>query len=194
VPHPYQLTSRLDLQELGAVLPRRRLKPRTYVLPIGHSLLLGGLARVDAVAGPSANLYVTVFVSDEVVTHMGKTEGVDERRERHVGGRLSPPFTAERLRELRLVPRVAVVEGDSWRQHCRDIAIAGACVLCVLWCGRDARTWEVELPPPSRRVRSDTVAPPLLTPQHRPGLGVCGRVGQRGAQGLGARGCDGHTA
>jgi hypothetical protein len=168
VPHPYQLTSRLPLRELAAVLPRRRLKPRTYVLPIGSSILLGGYARVDAVAGPSANIYVTVFCADEVVTHMGKTAGADERRQRHAGGLLTPPFAddaagaaeavsgsgsgsddeggssgggssgggssggggsaASRLAELGpLVPRTAVVEGASWKQHSKDVAIAGGC-------------------------------------------------------------------
>lgn len=43
VPHPYQLTSRLNLRELAAVLPRRRLKPRTYCVPVGNSILIGAL-------------------------------------------------------------------------------------------------------------------------------------------------------
>lgn len=126
VPHPYQLTSRLNLRELAAVLPRRRLKPRTYCVPVGSSILIGGFARVDVVAGPSANMYVTVFVSDEIVTHMGKTVGAEERLEKHVGGLLVPPYEPERLQQLRLVPRTAVLEGDSWKQHSKDVAIAGA--------------------------------------------------------------------
>lgn len=125
VPHPYQLTSRLNFQELSAVLPRRRLKPRTYCVPVGNTILIGGLARVDVISGPSANMYVTVFVSDEIVTHMGKTVGAAERLQKHVGGLLVPPYDADRLAELPLVVRTAVVEGDSWKQHSKDIAIAG---------------------------------------------------------------------
>lgn len=75
VPHSYQLTSRLNLDELAAVLPRRRLKPRTYRIPVGSSILIGGLARVDVISAPSATVYVTFFVSDEIVTHLGKTQG-----------------------------------------------------------------------------------------------------------------------
>jgi len=125
VPHPYQLTSRLNFQELSAVLPRRRLKPRTYCVPVGNTILIGGLARVDVISGPSANMYVTVFVSDEIVTHMGKTVGAAERLQKHVGGLLVPPYDPDRLAELPLMARTAVVEGDSWKQHSKDIAIAG---------------------------------------------------------------------
>jgi ribosome biogenesis GTPase A len=132
VPHPYQLTSRLNLRELAAVLPRRRLKPRTYCVPVGNSILVGGFARLDVVSGPSANIYVTVFVSDEIVTHMGKTAGAEERLQKHVGGLLLPPYEPERLQELALLPRTALVEGSSWKESSRDIAIAGG---CVVWSG-----------------------------------------------------------
>eukprot|EP00878_Enallax_costatus_P040541 GHUV01046847.1.p1 GENE.GHUV01046847.1~~GHUV01046847.1.p1 ORF type:complete len:471 (+),score=122.78 GHUV01046847.1:943-2355(+) len=125
VHHSYQLTSRLNLDELAAVLPRRRLKPRTYRIPAGSSILIGGLARVDVVSTPSATVYVTLFVSDEIVTHLGKTEGVEERREKHTGGLLVPPYEPERLQQFPLVPRTAVVEGNSWKMHSKDIAIAG---------------------------------------------------------------------
>eukprot|EP00775_Hariotina_reticulata_P012284 gene12284-12420_t len=125
VHHPYQLTSRLNMAELQAVLPRRRLKPRTYRIPAGSSILIGGLARLDVVSAPSATLYVTLFVSDEIITHLGKTDGVEQRRQKHTGGLLTPPYEVGRLQELQLVPRTAVVEGSSWKTHSRDIAIAG---------------------------------------------------------------------
>lgn len=51
--------------------------------------------------------------------------GADERREKHVGGLLVPPYAPERLQQLQLVPRPAVVEGNSWKVHSKDIAIAG---------------------------------------------------------------------
>jgi hypothetical protein len=70
-------------------------------------------------------MYITMFVSDEIVTHMGKAVGAEERLERHVGGLLVPPYEPGRLQELRLVPRTAVVEGSSWKEHSKDIAIAG---------------------------------------------------------------------
>jgi len=114
-----------------AVLPRRRLKPRTYRIPAGSSILIGGLARLDVISAPSATLYVTLFVSDEIITHLGKTDGVEQRRQKHTGGLLTPPYEVGRLRDLQLVPRTAVVEGSSWKMHSRDIAVAGE-RLC--WC------------------------------------------------------------
>jgi hypothetical protein len=125
VHHGYQLTSSLTLPELREVLPRKRLKPRTYRLPVGHCISLGGLAAVELVSAPSATAYLTVFVADAIVTHAGRADGAEALRERHVGGLLTPPFEPGRTAALRLVPRSAVIEGNSWREHARDVAIAG---------------------------------------------------------------------
>lgn len=126
VPHTHQLTSSLALDELCSVLPTRRLKARSYRVPPGTSMLLGGLARVDVVTSPGATLYLTAFVSDEVSLHVGKVESTDERVAKHVGGLLRPPFRRERYEELpRCEPRPVVVRGDSWSSHSVDVAIAG---------------------------------------------------------------------
>ncbi len=61
------------------LLPRRRLRPRTYRLGEGQSVLMGGCARVDVVASPGATLYLTVWASDDIICHFGRTEGVDLR-------------------------------------------------------------------------------------------------------------------
>lgn len=41
--------------------------------------MVGGLARVDVLESPGATLYLTVFASDEIGCHMGKTETAEER-------------------------------------------------------------------------------------------------------------------
>ena len=41
--------------------------------------MIGGLARVDVVDSPGATLYLSVFASDEIVCHLGKTETAEER-------------------------------------------------------------------------------------------------------------------
>jgi hypothetical protein len=126
VRHGYQLTTRLQLEEVSMVLPRRRLKPRTWRLGEGSSLLIGGLARVDVVASPAPTLYLTAYVSDDVVCHMGRTDGAGERRDKHVGGLLVPPLSPARMDEIGpLVPRDAEVAGDHWDRSGTDIAIAG---------------------------------------------------------------------
>ena len=61
------------------LLPRRRLRPRSYRLGEGQSVLMGACARVDVVAAPGATLYLTVWASDDIICHFGRTEGVDMR-------------------------------------------------------------------------------------------------------------------
>jgi len=61
------------------LLPKRRLKPRTFRASEGQTIFVGGVLRVDVVASPGATLYVTVWASDELVCHYGKTEGAEER-------------------------------------------------------------------------------------------------------------------
>jgi hypothetical protein len=127
VRHAYQLTSRLPLEDVMMVLPRRRLKPRTWRLGEGSSVLIGGLARVDVVTSPGPTLYLTAFVSDDVTCHMGKTDGAEERRLRHAGGALVPPSSGAAALEALgpLAPREAAVEGGTWEHSSIDVAIAG---------------------------------------------------------------------
>lgn len=65
--------------QVRLLLPRKRLRPRTYRLGEGQTVLVGGCARVDVIASPGATLYLTVWVSDDVTCHLGRTEGADER-------------------------------------------------------------------------------------------------------------------
>lgn len=61
-----------------------------------------------------------------MTSHLGKTEGAEERRQKHAGGLLVPPLSATSLEALRpLQAREIAVEGDSWSEHSKDIAIAG---------------------------------------------------------------------
>ena len=61
------------------LLPKRPLRARTYRLGAGQTIMLGGVGRVDVLSAPAATLYLTVWASDEVVTHFGKTDAADER-------------------------------------------------------------------------------------------------------------------
>lgn len=53
------------------------LTQRPLLLP--QTIMIGGLARVDVVSCPGATLYLSVFVSDEIGCHLGKTDGADAR-------------------------------------------------------------------------------------------------------------------
>ena len=61
------------------LLPKRPLRARTFRLGAGQTIAVGGVARIDVVTAPAATLYLTLWASDEVTTHFGKTEGADER-------------------------------------------------------------------------------------------------------------------
>ena len=76
------------------VLPKRQLKPRTYRIAPGQSVLVGGLARLDVLSCPGATMYLTLWASDEITCHFGKTEGAGERCGRGVGGQRQPACAA----------------------------------------------------------------------------------------------------
>lgn len=61
------------------LLPRRQLKPRTFRAAADQTILIGGLARVDVVKLPAQSLYLTVWASDEVSCHYGRTDKASER-------------------------------------------------------------------------------------------------------------------
>ncbi len=61
------------------LLPRRKLKPRTFRAGKGQTILVGGVLRVDIQDLPGGTLYVTVWASDELICHFGKTESANER-------------------------------------------------------------------------------------------------------------------
>ncbi len=57
---------------------------------------------------------------------MGKTEGAEERLEKHAGGLLSPPSSPEAFAELPAwEPTALSVEGKAWDRSTVDVAIAG---------------------------------------------------------------------
>ena len=74
---------------------QKALSPRTYRIGAGYTLFLGGLARVDLVSVPAATIYATVWASDLLPLHVGKTEKADEIYERFVGTKLYPPTDVE---------------------------------------------------------------------------------------------------
>ena len=133
VRHEYQITTRLDLEEVRMLLPKRSLKPRTYRLGEGNTIHMGGLARLDVTSVPGSTMYLTVWVSDEVRTHLGKTSNAAQLFDAHVGRDLTPPVAvSEQDLEVRIkqeMPRPIATEvsvnGDSWKQSSVDVCIAG---------------------------------------------------------------------
>jgi hypothetical protein len=67
------------------------MTPRTYRIGAGYTLFLGGLTRIDIVTLPSATIYLTVWASDLLPLHMGKTATAEDLYKRFVGTNLYPP-------------------------------------------------------------------------------------------------------
>jgi hypothetical protein len=106
---PSQLTNRLIMEELAAVLPQKRVEHVTYRINPGSCVHLGGMACVELVEEPDAKaFFITIFVSNEVSVHVGKIAKAQEFREKHLGKMLSPPFSLERLEES------AAANAQSW--------------------------------------------------------------------------------
>ncbi|KAL4448813.1 hypothetical protein ABPG77_007530 [Micractinium sp. CCAP 211/92] len=172
VPHAFQLAKHLTAEEMRMVLPRRQLKPRTFRIGAGQTVMIGGLARIDVVSCPGATLYLSVFVSDEIGCHLGKTEGADARYQLHAGSRLAPPLGGpERMASYpALEPTDVEVAGDSWKTSSVDVAIAG-----LGWVGvgvggtAELRVWA---PPGVAITTHDALVPDYARELERPGFGV----------------------
>ncbi|PSC71397.1 IMP dehydrogenase GMP reductase [Micractinium conductrix] len=172
VPHAHQLASHLTADEMRMVLPRRPLKPRTFRVGSGQTVMVGGLARVDVLDIPGATIYLNVFASDEIGCHMGKTEGADARYQLHAGTRLTPPLGgAERVAALPpLQPTEVEVGGGSWRESSTDIAVAG-----LGWVGvgvSGTATLRVWAPPGVAVTTHDALVPDYARDLERPGFGL----------------------
>eukprot|EP00898_Chlorokybus_atmophyticus_P007144 jgi/Chlat1/7430/Chrsp6S07450 len=125
--HAHQVTTRLDTEEVLQLLPRKKLKPRTFRVQVGSCVHVGSVARLDVIAAPGSSLYLTLWASADVACHMGKIEGAGELLQNHGGSTLQPPIgDYERLTQLgSWVWRDLQISGDSWKQSTTDISIAG---------------------------------------------------------------------
>lgn len=74
-----QCLSLFTLDELVNVTPRRVLKPRTALVKVGESLLIGGVGRIDieSIAG-YANVLLTTFANEQLPLNVIPTHEVEE--------------------------------------------------------------------------------------------------------------------
>eukprot|EP00887_Chlorella_sp_A99_P007378 scaffold2.g7378.t1 len=173
VPHAFQLASWLTAEEMRMVLPRRPLRPRTFRAAPGQSVSVGGLARIDVLESPGATLYLSVFVSDEVACHFGKTDGAEERYAKHLGAKLAPPLASspDRLAAFpALAPTEVEVAGDGWQAASVDVALAGLGWVAVGVKG--AARLRVWAPPGVAITTHDALVPDYARDLERPGFGA----------------------
>ncbi len=124
---PFQLSSRLNAEEMKVVLPNKRVTPRTYRIEIGGTLHIGGLCRIDLLDSPQRTLYLTVWASNKVATHYTtSSKTADVLLEKHAGTKLTPPVGELRVKQFGAWGhRTLNVYGEDWQKATRDITIAG---------------------------------------------------------------------
>lgn len=105
------------MEEVKNLLARDRpLKPRTYRVGANRTIFVGGVCRIDVVEFDYGTVYFTVWASDLIPLHMGKTEvagkngeilhKADDFWDSHVGTKLNPPGPYSK----HLVPELVPVE------------------------------------------------------------------------------------
>ncbi|XP_047954870.1 GTP-binding protein BRASSINAZOLE INSENSITIVE PALE GREEN 2, chloroplastic [Salvia hispanica] len=124
--HPYLMSMRLNRDEQKMAEIRKELQPRTFRIKAGQTIHVGGLVRLDLDQASVQTIYVTIWASNSVSLHLGKTENADETKNKHAGIRLQPPIGEDRVPELgEWVKRDIKASGTSWDVNSVDVAVAG---------------------------------------------------------------------
>merc|ERR1712080_150197 len=104
----------LTAEEISATLATSPLLPRTFLLKLDQTVLLGGIARLDYVEGPEIRrihpIMVTVFCCQSLPINILQTVGVEQFLN------IAPGTKNERSRQCGEVAKFAVfpgTEGDS---------------------------------------------------------------------------------
>lgn len=122
---PHQITSRLNPEELKAVIPQKQVEHVTLRLQEGKCVLIGGLVKVELLEGRP--FLFTFFISNNVKLHMTDVTRAEDFIDKHIGSDLLfPPYSKERLEELGpMVTSEFIVSGSGWKQSVEDIVLSG---------------------------------------------------------------------
>ncbi|PAV57842.1 hypothetical protein WR25_19333, partial [Diploscapter pachys] len=127
-----QCLNLFTLDELIRVLPRKMIRPRTALLNVGQSLLIGGVARIDInEAGKSGKVLLTTFASADLPLNIMPTSEVESFLEKYLGKMvLSVPCgNEERMSKWPgLKPRNFTFKGMKGK-GCNDVILSS-----VGWC------------------------------------------------------------
>lgn len=109
----HQLSSYMHYDELKSVLPTRRIIPHSYRVKTGQSLLFGGLARVDMIAGRPFN--IACFAAPKVTVHIAPSHRVTEDYlYRNLGVLMMPPYDPDnRVGPLNIYHNIGVTEAEA---------------------------------------------------------------------------------
>jgi ribosome biogenesis GTPase YqeH len=130
-----RLSEWISPQDLGKVMPKSRLNPKTYQLNSGQTIFLAGLARFDYLEGERQAF--TCYCSNQLYLHRTKREQADAFYDKHVGGMLQPPNELGKIPPL--TKHQMVLKGNV-RQ---DVVISG---LGWIACGKERGIIDVFAP------------------------------------------------
>ena len=133
------------VEEVKQLLSRDRpLVPRTYRLGPNRTIFIGGVCRIDVTDFEYGTICLTVWASDLIPLHMGKTGEKDKYKERswrykadqfwenHVGNKLNPPGPDSK----HIVPELQPVEVQPiYSTHCTTCTcfFGSEGVDCLVW-------------------------------------------------------------
>lgn len=125
------LCLRLTDEEYTMLIPKKDVKPVTYQIRAGQSIILGSLGRLDCDQiemiedGDHGNewFYFTVFVAQMCSVHVTKIEKAAEIVELHSGGMLRPVNGVDRVLED---PSLRMEEKQTWTMN----GIGLQCAVC----------------------------------------------------------------
>jgi len=125
-----QIINLLSSEEITKTLANTPLHPRTYLLKLDQTILLGGIARLDYIDGPKKRvthpLLVTIFCSPSLPVNILTTPNVELFLERAQGspllgveGRQMPPLLGRKIEVEGVIRR-----GDDWWCGAKDIVLS----------------------------------------------------------------------
>ena len=140
----FQVVNWLTPEECKMVYPSKRVRAQVHSLKEGHSILLGGLARVDYVSGPP--IYFTLFVSPDIHIHTCKTDKAAELLQKHTGTLFVPPLNVPRPAPIPpQTKKEWLIDGKSFKESTADIVFAGLGWVAVTGTGRiEVDSWAPE--------------------------------------------------
>ncbi|XP_063829933.1 nitric oxide-associated protein 1 [Ostrinia nubilalis] len=133
--HPDQMLSLLSTEELLLTIPKQTIKPQTYYLHQGYTILIGGLARLDHIECLHPCRF-TIFCAESLPITVTRTEDADELYDRFVGTELFavPTGGAKRLSNwpgLEKKREVFEFEGEGPKMCCGDIVLSSVAWVSV---------------------------------------------------------------
>ena len=108
------------------IIPNKELRPKTYQITKGNSLLIAGLARIDFIE--CDKLSVILYISDDLYIQRSKTENVLRVLNNELGKLLNPP-TLDEIKNIKYMKKSFNFDGrckkDIWFSGFGFISIIG---------------------------------------------------------------------